>query len=256
MPGDAPVHSRRLLWGVVMLVVVCALTFVLFRVLPTANPAVLRAGRDPQPKLIKEIERRPRAQQTAVRPVLGIPEAASSSTSTSATAGTASAPVLELIIERLPATISLCVGRRDPVDRRRASAWGSSRRSSAENSLDRVGDDRRAGRDLGPGILARHRRAVPLRQPTSASSRSCRARAATCRSRSRSRKWFGSLVMPWIVRRRRLGGGLRAADARQPRRTMGEDYIRTARAKGLPERSVTRQGVRAVDEPGVHALRA
>ena len=47
---------RRLLIGVLILVVVCALTFVFFRILPTGNPALLRAGRDPQPKLIKEIE--------------------------------------------------------------------------------------------------------------------------------------------------------------------------------------------------------
>ena len=47
---------RRVLWGILMLIIVCALTFILFRVLPTGNPAVLRAGRDPQPKLIKEIE--------------------------------------------------------------------------------------------------------------------------------------------------------------------------------------------------------
>ena len=39
-----------------VLLIVCALTFVLFRVFPTGNPALLRAGRDPQPKLIKEIE--------------------------------------------------------------------------------------------------------------------------------------------------------------------------------------------------------
>ncbi len=47
---------RRLLWGVALLIIVAAVTFVLFRVLPTGNPAVLRAGRDPQPRLIKEIE--------------------------------------------------------------------------------------------------------------------------------------------------------------------------------------------------------
>ena len=35
---------RRLLWGVLLLIVVSALTFVLFRVLPTADPAKLRAG--------------------------------------------------------------------------------------------------------------------------------------------------------------------------------------------------------------------
>ena len=47
---------RRLLLGIVLLLVVCLVTFILFRVLPTGNPAVLRAGRDPKPKLIKEIE--------------------------------------------------------------------------------------------------------------------------------------------------------------------------------------------------------
>src|SRR5579875_490066 len=47
---------RRLLWGVVLLIVVAALTFVLFRVLPSANPALLRAGRDPNPGLVKNIE--------------------------------------------------------------------------------------------------------------------------------------------------------------------------------------------------------
>src|ERR1700682_5129737 len=48
---------RRVLWGAALLVIVSALTFVLFRILPTGNPAILRAGRDPQPHLIKEIER-------------------------------------------------------------------------------------------------------------------------------------------------------------------------------------------------------
>src|SRR5271155_1732206 len=48
---------RRILWGITLLIIVCALTFILFRVFPTGNPALLRAGRDPQPKLIAEIER-------------------------------------------------------------------------------------------------------------------------------------------------------------------------------------------------------
>ena len=30
---------RRVLWGIALLVIVCALTFILFRVLPTGNPA-------------------------------------------------------------------------------------------------------------------------------------------------------------------------------------------------------------------------
>src|ERR1700681_100451 len=48
---------RRGMWGLALLVIVSALTFVLFRILPTGNPALLRAGRDPQAHLIKEIER-------------------------------------------------------------------------------------------------------------------------------------------------------------------------------------------------------
>ena len=48
---------RRILWGILVLILVSALTFLFFRIFPTGNPAVLRAGRDPQPKLIKEIEK-------------------------------------------------------------------------------------------------------------------------------------------------------------------------------------------------------
>jgi len=34
---------RRILWGILLLILVSALTFVLFRILPTAEPARLRA---------------------------------------------------------------------------------------------------------------------------------------------------------------------------------------------------------------------
>src|SRR5262249_33649478 len=46
---------RRLLWGVATLILVLALLFVLCRVLPTADPAKLRAGRLQSPKIIAEI---------------------------------------------------------------------------------------------------------------------------------------------------------------------------------------------------------
>src|SRR5271156_5315483 len=100
---------RRLIWGVVILVVVCALTFVLFRVLPTQNPAILRAGRDPQPKLIKEIEgvlglNKPIYVQfwEYLKEVFLHFNLGYSYYSQEA--------VRQLIFERLPATISLCVG--------------------------------------------------------------------------------------------------------------------------------------------------
>ena len=57
------------------------------------------------------------------------------------------------------------------------------------------------------------------------------------------------MIMPWIV----LAAGSAAIYARLMRsslsETMREDYIRTARAKGLRERAVVRQGVRSAINP-------
>jgi peptide/nickel transport system permease protein len=63
-------------------------------------------------------------------------------------------------------------------------------------------------------------------------------------------KWFTSLLLPWLV----LAAGSAAIYARLMRgsltETMQEDYIRTARAKGLGERRVVlRHGVRAAINP-------
>jgi peptide/nickel transport system permease protein len=46
---------RRVLWGILLLILVSALTFVIFNVLPSANPAVLRAGRNSSPAVIAHI---------------------------------------------------------------------------------------------------------------------------------------------------------------------------------------------------------
>jgi peptide/nickel transport system permease protein len=66
-------------------------------------------------------------------------------------------------------------------------------------------------------------------------------------------KWFTSLIMPWLV----LAASFAAIYARLLRANLidalGQDYIRTARAKGLPERRVIRHGVRAAITPIVSA---
>jgi peptide/nickel transport system permease protein len=46
---------RRLVWVFVLLFVVTLITFIVFSVLPAADPAVLRAGRQPTPELIAAI---------------------------------------------------------------------------------------------------------------------------------------------------------------------------------------------------------
>ena len=66
--------------------------------------------------------------------------------------------------------------------------------------------------------------------------------------------WFGSLIMPWFV----LAAAFSAFYARLVRgsmiEVMSEDYIRTARAKGLTERRVImRHGLRSAITPVVTA---
>src|SRR5258706_562844 len=63
-------------------------------------------------------------------------------------------------------------------------------------------------------------------------------------------KWLGSLILPWLV----VAAGTAAVYARLIRgsliETMGEDYIRTARAKGLSERRVVlRHCLRSANKP-------
>jgi peptide/nickel transport system permease protein len=47
--------ARRLIWVVFLLFVITLITFVIFSVLPAADPAVLRAGRQPSPQLVETI---------------------------------------------------------------------------------------------------------------------------------------------------------------------------------------------------------
>jgi peptide/nickel transport system permease protein len=46
---------RRILWVFVLLFVITLITFIIFTVLPSADPAALRAGRQPSPELIESI---------------------------------------------------------------------------------------------------------------------------------------------------------------------------------------------------------
>jgi len=237
---------RRVLLGAVLMVVVCALTFVIFRILPTANPAVLRAGRDPQPKLIKEIEavlglNKPLTVQfwDYMKEILFHFRFGYSYYSQE--------EVRSLIFERLPATASLAIGA--------SVLWVIS--------------------GLGVGIIsALHRHTFRDRAAMGTALVLISApefwlglvflylfaadigklkifpgAGTYVGITSDPWKWFTSLIMPWIV----LASGAAAVYARLMRSTLGEamreDFIRTARAKGLPERKVIRQGVRSAINP-------
>ncbi len=237
---------RRLLWGIALLVIVSALTFVLFRILPTGNPAILRAGRDPQPHLIKEIERvlglnKPITTQfwDYLKEVflhfnLGYSYYSQES-------------VRSLIAERLPATASLAIGA--------AALWivaglsvGIISALRRHSFLDRSAMGTALVLISAPefwlGLVFLYLFASDIGQ-----FKILPGAGSYVGITSDPWKWFTSLLMPWIV----LASGAAAIYARLMRstlsETMKEDYIRTARAKGLPEKKVVRQGVRAAVNP-------
>ena len=242
---------RRLLWGLLLLIIVSALTFLLFRIIPTGNPAVLRAGRDPQPHLIKEIERvlglgKPLPVQfwDYLKQIFLHFNFGYSYYSQESVTG--------LIRERLPATLSLTVGA--------AVLWvvggmtvGVVSALKRHSWLDRI--------SMGGALVVL---SAPefwlgfifllLFANDIGKLKLLPGSGTYVGLTSDPGKWFTSLIMPWIV----LASGSAAIFARLVRgsliETMNEDYIRTARAKGLPEKAVVRQGVRAAINPAVTLL--
>jgi peptide/nickel transport system permease protein len=242
---------RRILWGVLVLIAISALTFVFFRVFPTGNPAVLRAGRDPQPKLIKEIEA-----------VLGLNKSLPVQFwdymkdiflhFNFGYSYYSQQSVRSLIAERLPATVSLAVGA--------SVLWvvagipvGIISALKRRSRLDRA--------SMGTALLL-------ISAPTFwlglillfafaqdiGKFQILPGAGSYVGLTYDPWKWFTSLIMPWIV----LAASGAAIYARLMRgslvETMKEDYIRTARAKGLPERTVVRHGVRSAINPIVTLL--
>jgi peptide/nickel transport system permease protein len=242
---------RRLLWAIVLLFVVSFLTFIIFYLFPSADPAVLRAGRQPNPELVEQIRHNlgldnPWYQQyydymnqLVVHGNFGFSYQNNIS-------------VREQIFDRLPATISLAVGAavlfltlgiligiisgtrpRSLLDR--ATMGASLVAISAPVywlglvSLFLFADD------IGKfPIFEGSGSYVPISEDP--------------------QQWFASLILPWMV----LAASFTAVYARLLRgnliEVLSEDYIRTARAKGLRERRVVlRHGVRSAITPLVTA---
>jgi peptide/nickel transport system permease protein len=243
---------RRVLWGILLLIVVSALTFVLFRILPTADPAKLRAGRFGSAKVIHEIrvdlglnKSLPDQFWIYMKGIFLHFDLGYSYYS--------NAPVKELIFNRLPATLSLVLGG--------AVIWftaglgvGIISARRAGSKLDRATMGTALVLVSAPeywlGLLVLFFFASDIGKvhvfPGAGSYVGLTAEPS---------KWFTSLIMPWLV----VAAGTAAIYARLLRgsllETMGEDYIRTARAKGLSERTVVlRHGLRAAINPLVTVL--
>ncbi|HLW17468.1 MAG TPA: ABC transporter permease [Actinomycetota bacterium] len=238
---------RRVLWALLLLVVVSFLTFVIFNVFPSADPAALRAGRNATPALVHQIRinlglNKPFYTQFWIY-FKGLVEHFNLGYSYYN-----SESVKSEIFSRLPATISVTVGG--------FILWmligipvGIVSAIRPRSFLDRV----MMGGSLvaisapvyflglvslflfarGTGQLQWFGAAgsyVPITQNVGT--------------------WFDSLVLPWLT----LAAGFAAFYARMTRgnliETMHEDYIRTARAKGLREsRVITKHGLRAALTP-------
>ena len=144
---------RRILWGVLLLILVSALTFVLFRILPTADPARLRAGHNASPKVIAEIA----SDLGLNKPLLTQFWLYMKGLFLHFDLGYSyysGASVRSLIVERLPATLSLTIGS--------AIIWlaiglpiGIVSALRRRSRLDRASMGDRAAVHLRAGILAR-----------------------------------------------------------------------------------------------------
>ena len=153
---------RRVLWGIAMLFIVSAVVFLIFYVLPSADPAVLRAGRNAGPAQIAQIRHslgldKPIYQQyiTYVGQVFLHFNFGYSYQY--------NVPVRQLIFSRLPATIWLVTGA--------VIIWltiglsiGIISAIKRRSLLDRANHDRVAGADLSSRVLARTREPVLVRR--------------------------------------------------------------------------------------------
>ncbi len=247
---------RRLLWVIFLLFAVTLITFIIFTVLPAADPAVLRAGRQPSPQLIASIRETfglddPMHIQF-IRYLGDILPFVGGDGVNFGYSFQSNAEVLPQILDRLPATIMLTVGAvilwlaiGIPVGMISAIKTGS--------WLDRLTMGLALVAISAPvyflGLVALFLfddsiGRFPLLPGSGAYGNA---------------EGFGArvlaLIMPWVV----LAAAFAAIYARFLRGslidTMQEDYIRTARAKGLSERRVIfRHGVRSAITPVVTLL--
>jgi peptide/nickel transport system permease protein len=247
---------RRLLWVIFLLFVVTLVTFVVFTVLPAADPAVLRAGRQPSPELVASIREQFGLDDHIIvqffRYIGDILPFIGGDGFNFGYSYQSNQEVLPQILDRLPATIFLTAGAvvlwlsiGIPVGMISAVKTGS--------LLDRV--------TMGLALIAISAPVYFLglvalflfddsigRFPLLPGSGAYQD----------ATNIFGkaeALIMPWCV----LAAAFAAIYARFLRGnlidTMQEDYIRTARAKGLSERRVIlRHGVRSAITPIVTLL--
>jgi peptide/nickel transport system permease protein len=242
---------RRLLWVIVLLLAVSALTFLIFYAFPSADPAVLRAGRQPNPQLVEQI----RHNLGLDRPLIVQYGDYMKNLVTKFDLGYSyqnNISVRTQIFQRLPATISLAVGA--------AVVWlivgitvGVISAVRRRSLLDRFTMTGTLVAISAPvywlGLVSLYLFANDIGRV-----KIFPGAGSYVPFSDNPVKWFESLILPWLV----LAAAFAAIYARLLRTTMiesmSEDYIRTARAKGLSERRVIlRHALRSAITPIVTA---
>src|SRR3954468_24703232 len=248
--------ARRLIWVVFLLFVITLITFFIFTVLPAGDPAVARAGRQPSPELIANIRQQLGLDKSKpvqfinyigdILPFVGgngVYFGFSYNNNTD---------VLPEILSRLPTTLFLTAGAvilwlsiGIPVGVLSAVKTGS--------WLDRISMGIALIFISAPvyflGLLALYLFDDNIGKWKILPGNSAYGDAKNFPEKAEA------LIMPWCV----LAAAFAAVYARFLRGnlidTLQEDYIRTARAKGLSERRVIfRHGVRAAITPIVTLL--
>ena len=100
---------RRVLWGIVMIILVSALTFLFFNLFPAVNPAIARAGRNANPKTIAYIAHELGTDKPIYTQFFDYMKGIVLHFNFGYSYYT-SASVTSLIANRLPATLSLTIG--------------------------------------------------------------------------------------------------------------------------------------------------
>ena len=243
---------RRVLWVVLLLFIVSAVTFVIFYTLPSADPAALRAGKSPSPQLIAQIRHTLGLDKSVPEQywlymkklVLHFDFGYSFQDSQ---------PVRTEILTRLPATISLTIGA--------VVVWllfglpiGIISAVRSRSFFDRA--------SMGGALLAISAPVYWLGlvglyvfSNDIGIVKIFDGAGTYTGITDNAGRWFGSLLLPWLV----LAASFAAFYARLLRsnliEVMSQDYIRTARAKGLPERRVIwHHGMRSAITPIVTIL--
>lgn len=242
---------RRLLWTLVLLLFVTALTFLIFNVLPTADPAKLRAGRNQTPETVAAIREQLNLDDPLpVRFFDYLKELIFHFDFGKSVLN--DEPVRPLIFEALPNTLMLVLGA--------AAVWFVSGVIIGTISAVRRGTfvDRFAMTTALVAISAPVYWLGLVSLYLFSSDLGVLGIFPAAGTYDASEGIFHhitSLFLPWIV----LAASFSAIYARLLRsnllETMSEDYIRTARAKGVKERSVIfRHGLRSAITPIITVL--